>query len=59
MGAADHFNNNDLESGKTVATLLQSLDRESKIYLQENGSAISRVTNWNIISYVSIKIDKN
>jgi hypothetical protein len=31
MGVADQFNNQDIESGKTVTSLLRAIDRESKI----------------------------
>ena len=31
MGVSDQFNNQDIESGKTVASLLRAIDRDSKI----------------------------
>ena len=51
MGAAQYFNAQDIESGRTVTSILLAVDKECKIQLQEGSSAIVRVSNWNAIVY--------
>jgi len=46
MGVVDQFSNQDIESGRTVASLLTAINRDNKIQLQDGNSAINRVTNW-------------
>lgn len=51
MGVAQHFNTQDIESGRTITSILMAVDKECKIQLQEGNSAIVRVSNWNAIVY--------
>ena len=49
MGIADQFSSADIESGRTVGSLLGKIEGGGKVELQEGASAVVRVSNWNAL----------